>query len=153
MLASPELLHNWHNSILSTRVTLTWVSWVKFGSLLHGEIASDFISVPWNTVFVCVCILNDALYMYMPVCMFKKFSITHYVPKMFRKHSSGTSALHWNRDEKLLNFCSFLNASLQVTSISKDGLAIVWDAESGKKVQELKWTVPEGSKYLYKRCR
>jgi prolactin regulatory element-binding protein len=42
---------------------------------------------------------------------------------------------------------------LQVVSISKDGLAIVWDADSGKKVQELIWTVPEGSKYLYKRCR
>jgi hypothetical protein len=42
--------------------------------------------------FCLGCILNDALYMYMPVCMCRKSSITHYVPKMFRKHSSGTSA-------------------------------------------------------------
>jgi len=38
-------------------------------------------------------------------------------------------------------------------SISKDGLAIVWRADCGKKMQELIWSAPEGSKYLYKRCR
>jgi len=40
-----------------------------------------------------------------------------------------------------------------VVSISKDGLAIVWRADCGKKMQELIWSAPEGSKYLYKRCR
>ncbi|XP_069698458.1 guanine nucleotide-exchange factor SEC12 [Periplaneta americana] len=40
-----------------------------------------------------------------------------------------------------------------VVSVAKDGMAVIWSTDSGKKVQELTWTVPEGSKYLYKRCR
>ncbi|CAG2066950.1 unnamed protein product, partial [Timema podura] len=40
-----------------------------------------------------------------------------------------------------------------VASISKDGRLVIWSSETGKKVRELTWAVPEGVKYLYKRCR
>lgn len=40
-----------------------------------------------------------------------------------------------------------------IITIAKDGLAILWDSLTGKKLGELKWQQPEGSKYLYKRCR
>nr|CAD7458438.1 unnamed protein product [Timema tahoe] len=40
-----------------------------------------------------------------------------------------------------------------VASISKDGRLVIWSSETGKKVRELTWSVPEGVKYLYKRCR
>lgn len=38
-------------------------------------------------------------------------------------------------------------------TIAKDGLAVLWDAIKGKEISKLKWNQPEGSKYLYKRCR
>lgn len=38
-------------------------------------------------------------------------------------------------------------------TIAKDGLAILWDYTTGKEVKRLQWMFPEGSKYLYKRCR
>jgi len=38
-------------------------------------------------------------------------------------------------------------------SIAKDGVAILWDYNKGKEVRRLTWQQPEGSKYLYKRCR
>lgn len=38
-------------------------------------------------------------------------------------------------------------------SIAKDGLAILWDYTKGKEINRLTWQQPEGSKYLYKRCR
>lgn len=38
-------------------------------------------------------------------------------------------------------------------SIAKDGLAVLWDYTKGKESKRLTWTQPEGSKYLYKRCR
>lgn len=38
-------------------------------------------------------------------------------------------------------------------TIAKDGLAILWDHNTGKEVQRLTWNPPEGTKYLYKRCR
>lgn len=40
-----------------------------------------------------------------------------------------------------------------VISIAKDGLAVLWDYTTGKEVRRLTWTPPEGTKYLYKRCR
>lgn len=40
-----------------------------------------------------------------------------------------------------------------VVSISKDGSAVIWNTETGAKEKELKWAIPENSKYLYKRCR
>ncbi|XP_067002485.1 guanine nucleotide-exchange factor SEC12 [Anabrus simplex] len=40
-----------------------------------------------------------------------------------------------------------------LVSIAKDGHCLLWDTATGKKVNELKWNVPEDSKYLYKRCR
>lgn len=38
-------------------------------------------------------------------------------------------------------------------TISKDGLAIIWDCLKAKEITKLKWQQPEGSKYLFKRCR
>lgn len=72
---------------------------VKQGNIDLSVMSEVWKSITWGNSFwfhfstiehsFCLgCII------YMPVCMFKKFSITHYVPKMFRKHSSGTSALH-----------------------------------------------------------
>ncbi|KAG8228405.1 hypothetical protein J437_LFUL003878 [Ladona fulva] len=40
-----------------------------------------------------------------------------------------------------------------LASISKDGLAIIWDTKTGKKLRKLTWAIPEGTKYLFKRCR
>lgn len=41
----------------------------------------------------------------------------------------------------------------QLVSIAKDGQAIVTSMETGKELVKLKWSPPEGSKYLFKRCR
>lgn len=41
----------------------------------------------------------------------------------------------------------------QLISIAKDGLAIIWNTENGKEVLRLKWTQPDNTKYLFKRCR
>lgn len=43
--------------------------------------------------------------------------------------------------------------SKRIVSIAKDGRAIVSSAETGAELTKLQWTVPEGSKYLFKRCR
>ncbi|KAG5864750.1 hypothetical protein JTB14_022625 [Gonioctena quinquepunctata] len=40
-----------------------------------------------------------------------------------------------------------------LVSVAKDGLAILWDCVKGKEHSRLTWKQPEGSKYLYKRCR
>lgn len=40
-----------------------------------------------------------------------------------------------------------------LVSIAKDGIAVIWDYVKGKEVHRLTWKQPEGSKYLYKRCR
>ncbi|XP_071449087.1 guanine nucleotide-exchange factor SEC12 [Hetaerina americana] len=40
-----------------------------------------------------------------------------------------------------------------LVSISKDGMAIIWDTKTGKELRKLTWEIPEGTKYLYKRCR
>ncbi|KAL1513313.1 hypothetical protein ABEB36_002735 [Hypothenemus hampei] len=38
-------------------------------------------------------------------------------------------------------------------SIAKDGLAVLWDSIKGTEIRRLTWNQPQGSKYLYKRCR
>lgn len=38
-------------------------------------------------------------------------------------------------------------------TIAKDGLAILWDSNTGKEERRLTWTPPDDTKYLYKRCR
>lgn len=38
-------------------------------------------------------------------------------------------------------------------TVAKDGQAILWDSVTGKEIKKLTWKQPEGSKYLYKRCR
>lgn len=40
-----------------------------------------------------------------------------------------------------------------LVSIAKDGIAVLWDYAKGKEINRLTWKQPEGSKYLYKRCR
>ncbi|XP_046746071.1 prolactin regulatory element-binding protein [Diprion similis] len=40
-----------------------------------------------------------------------------------------------------------------LVTIAKDGKGFIWDVASGEKRKELCWAVPEGAKYMYKRCR
>ncbi|XP_046398517.1 prolactin regulatory element-binding protein [Ischnura elegans] len=40
-----------------------------------------------------------------------------------------------------------------LVSVSKDGHAIIWDTKTGKQFRKLTWDIPEGTKYLFKRCR
>lgn len=40
-----------------------------------------------------------------------------------------------------------------LVTIAKDGLAVLWDCVTGKEIKRLTWDQPQGSKYLYKRCR
>lgn len=40
-----------------------------------------------------------------------------------------------------------------IVSVAKDGLGLVFDAETGKKKISLTWNQPEGTKYLFKRCK
>ncbi|XP_013115020.1 prolactin regulatory element-binding protein [Stomoxys calcitrans] len=43
--------------------------------------------------------------------------------------------------------------SKYIVTISKDGQGLVWDIATSKKIFDLKWATPEGTKYLFKRCR
>ncbi|XP_060518043.1 prolactin regulatory element-binding protein [Cylas formicarius] len=49
-----------------------------------------------------------------------------------------------------LDFSQFGN---YLVSVAKDGFAILWDYVKGTEITRLGWKQPEGSKYLYKRCR
>lgn len=49
-----------------------------------------------------------------------------------------------------IDFSTFGN---YLITISKDGLAILWDCIKGTEIHRLSWDQPAGSKYLYKRCR
>lgn len=40
-----------------------------------------------------------------------------------------------------------------LVSIAKDGKAFLWNVNDGKRDRELTWTPPDGTKYMYKRCR
>lgn len=40
-----------------------------------------------------------------------------------------------------------------IITIAKDGIAVLWDCLTGMERTKLTWKKPEGSKYLYKRCR
>ncbi|CAH1183465.1 unnamed protein product [Phaedon cochleariae] len=40
-----------------------------------------------------------------------------------------------------------------LATVAKDGLAILWDCVKGKEHSRVSWKQPEGSKYIYKRCR
>ncbi|XP_053958496.1 prolactin regulatory element-binding protein isoform X3 [Anastrepha obliqua] len=54
---------------------------------------------------------------------------------------------------KEIDDLDFSPDSKYVVTISKDGKGLVWDLASMKQHSQLKWATPEGSKYLYKRCR
>lgn len=40
-----------------------------------------------------------------------------------------------------------------LVSVAKDGAGTIWNLQSGKEATRLKWTPPEGIKYLFKRCK
>lgn len=61
--------------------------------------------------------------------------------KMFKAHTKEIDDLHFSPDSK------------QLVSVSKDGLALVWDLRTGKQIHSLLWTHPSGVKYLFKRSR
>lgn len=56
-------------------------------------------------------------------------------------HSREVDDLDFSTDSKLL------------CSIAKDGLAVIWNLESGNERIKLTWTPPANLKYLFKRCR
>lgn len=56
-------------------------------------------------------------------------------------HSKEVDDLDFSPDCKML------------VSISKDGQALVWNVKTGKKLQSMIWPTPNGTKYVYKRCR
>lgn len=55
-----------------------------------------------------------------------------------------------SKDIDDVDFCPFEN---KIVTVAKDGLAIIWDYVTGKKIKSLTWLQPEDPKYLYKRCR
>lgn len=59
----------------------------------------------------------------------------------FKKHTKETDDLDFSPDSKKL------------VSIAKDGLGMIWDVENEKEWKKLNWEPPEGTKYLFKRCR
>lgn len=54
---------------------------------------------------------------------------------------------------KEIDDLDFSPDSKKLISIAKDGQGIVTGLETGQELVKLQWTVPEGTKYLYKRCR
>lgn len=55
--------------------------------------------------------------------------------------------------KKEIDDIDFSPCESYLVSIAKDGIAVLWDYVKGKEVRRLTWNQPEGSKYLYKRCR
>lgn len=54
---------------------------------------------------------------------------------------------------KEIDDLDFSADSKQLVSIAKDGLAIVWNVETGKEHTRLEWTPMNSARYLFKRCR
>lgn len=55
---------------------------------------------------------------------------------------------------KEIDDLDFSPDSKQLVSIAKDGLAFVWNVETGNECAKLNWTPPNNTtKYLFKRCR
>lgn len=71
------------------------------------------------------------------VWTFPRLQLLHDLPL----HARETDDLDFSPDGK------------RIVSIGKDGRASVSSAETGAELVRLQWTVPEGSKYLFKRCR
>ncbi|CAH0556828.1 unnamed protein product [Brassicogethes aeneus] len=55
--------------------------------------------------------------------------------------------------EKEIDDIDFSHHGNFLITVAKDGLAVLWDSLKGKELNRLEWKQPEGSKYLYKRCR
>lgn len=54
---------------------------------------------------------------------------------------------------KEIDDLDFSPDSKRLVSIAKDGLALIWNVETGKEIAKLNWTPPNNAKYLFKRCR
>lgn len=67
-------------------------------------------------------------------------------PNMMKTHDI-------NFHTKEVDDLDFSPDSKQLVSIAKDGLAVVWNVDSGKQIAQLTWTPPDNVKYLFKRCR
>lgn len=64
-----------------------------------------------------------------------------------------TKLMELKKHTKEVDDLDFSPDSKRVVSIAKDGLGVIWDVGSEKEWKTLKWEPPEGSKYLFKRCR
>ncbi|XP_073987349.1 guanine nucleotide-exchange factor SEC12 [Rhodnius prolixus] len=58
-----------------------------------------------------------------------------------------------NAHTKELDDIDFSPDSKTLVSVSKDGKAFIWNVTNGKQIFDLTWNVPNGVKYLFKRCR
>ncbi|KAF5289046.1 hypothetical protein FQA39_LY03925 [Lamprigera yunnana] len=69
-------------------------------------------------------------------------------------HFPGFKQLHTLKGHKQeIDDLDFSPCQSYLISVAKDGLAILWDYNNGKELKRLTWQQPNGSKYLYKRCR
>ncbi|XP_058447848.1 prolactin regulatory element-binding protein [Malaya genurostris] len=54
---------------------------------------------------------------------------------------------------KEIDDLDFSPDSKYIVSIAKDGLGVIWSINPDKESRKLTWNPPEGSRYLFKRCR
>ncbi|KAH8281224.1 hypothetical protein KR044_012181 [Drosophila immigrans] len=59
----------------------------------------------------------------------------------------------WPAHIKEIDDLDFSPDCKYIVSISKDAQGIVWDLNTAKQHHKLQWHTPEGTKYLFKRCR
>ncbi|KAJ8947488.1 hypothetical protein NQ318_009791 [Aromia moschata] len=64
-----------------------------------------------------------------------------------------TGGTDGNPTKKEIDDIDFSRYDNYLITIAKDGAAVLWDCVRGKELKRLTWNQPEGSKYLYKRCR
>ncbi|XP_058818279.1 prolactin regulatory element-binding protein [Topomyia yanbarensis] len=54
---------------------------------------------------------------------------------------------------KEIDDLDFSPDSKHIVSIAKDGIGVIWSINPDKESRQLTWNPPEGSRYLFKRCR
>lgn len=64
-----------------------------------------------------------------------------------------TKSIEFKKHTKEVDDLDFSPDSKKLVSIAKDGLGVIWDVENEKESKKLNWDPPEGTKYLFKRCR